>query len=275
MELQHREFELRLRDAERLRLYVQSGMAEREMQSASLKEVKLACRRLELETKESTERAARAEAERDATRHEAAMVKLEIEGAVNTRAQMESELTQVQRALAVAESSRLKAESEREDAQKALSLAGETCTKTEEENNRLTDERLSLILELGTIKDDFAALREKVVADREVMEAEFDASGDTLFNYGYGCCVFTHNICRSKPQIPDGMPDPSVPLTPEFFANPRCLPSTSSAAPAPDPIAVGREECPGNSPTVTGEEATLPMDPPASSDGEVKDAAAN
>ena len=52
------------------------------------------------------------------------------------------------------------------------------------------------------------------------MEAEFDSSGDALFNYGYGCYVFTHKICRSKPQIPDGMPDPSVPLTPEFFANP-------------------------------------------------------
>ena len=78
-------------------------------------------------------------------------------------------------------------------------MAGEACTKSEEENNSLTDERLSLILELGTIKDDFAALREKSVADREAMEAKFDASGDTLFNYGYGCYVFTHNICGSKP----------------------------------------------------------------------------
>ena len=114
---------------------------------------------------------------------------------------MESELAWVQRALAITESARLKAESEREVAQMALSLAGEACMKAEEENSHLTDERLSLILELGTIKDDFAALREKAVADREAMEAEFDASGDTLFNYGYGCCVFTHNICGSKPQI--------------------------------------------------------------------------
>ena len=95
MALQHHEFELRLRDAERLRLYVQSGMAEREMQSSSLKEAELACRRLELEAKESAERAARAEAERDAARHEAVMAKLEIEGAVNTRAQVDSELTRV------------------------------------------------------------------------------------------------------------------------------------------------------------------------------------
>ena len=99
---------------------------------------------------------------------------------------------------------------------------GEACTKAEEENNRLKDERLSLILELGTIKDDFATLREKAITDREAMEAEFDASSDTLFNYGYGCYVFTHNICESKPQIPDGMPDPLVPLTQRFFANPRC-----------------------------------------------------
>ena len=86
MALRHHEFELRLRDVERLRLYVQLGMAEREMQSASLKEVELACRRLELEAKESVERTARAEAERDAACHEAAMAKLEIEGVVNTRA---------------------------------------------------------------------------------------------------------------------------------------------------------------------------------------------
>ena len=84
MALQYHEFKLRLRDAERLRLYVQSRMAERETQSTSLKGVELTCRRLELETKESAERAAWAEAERDAARHEAAMTKLHIEGAVNT-----------------------------------------------------------------------------------------------------------------------------------------------------------------------------------------------
>ena len=182
----------------------------------------MTCRRLELELKESAERAAQAEAERDAARHEATMAKLQIEGAVNTRAQVESELSRVQRALTVVENPRLRVESEHGVAQEALAVAGEACRKAEEENSRLADERLALVMELGTIKDDFAAFREKVVADRETMEAEFDASGDTLFNYGYGYCVFTHNICGSKPQISDGMLDPSVPLTPEFFANPRC-----------------------------------------------------
>ena len=65
MALQHHEFELRLRDVERLWLFVQAGMAEREMQIASLKQAELACRLLELEARESAERAARAEAKRD------------------------------------------------------------------------------------------------------------------------------------------------------------------------------------------------------------------
>ena len=85
MALQHHEFELRLRDAERLRLYVQSSMAKREMQSASLKEAELTRRHLEMEARESAERATRAEAERDTTCHEAAMAKLETEGVVNAR----------------------------------------------------------------------------------------------------------------------------------------------------------------------------------------------
>ena len=59
-------------------------MAEWEKQSASLKEAELVCHRLELEAKESAERAARAEVERDAARHEAVMAKLQIEGAINT-----------------------------------------------------------------------------------------------------------------------------------------------------------------------------------------------
>ena len=90
-----------------------------------------------------------------------------------------------------------------------------------------------------------------------------------------GCCVFTHNICGSKPQIPDGMLDPSVSLNPEFFANPRCPPSISSAALVLDPAAVSKEECPENSPTAAGEEAILSMGPPASSDGRVEDAIVN
>ena len=263
MALQHHEFELRLRDAKRLRLFVQAGMAELEMQSASLKKAELACRRLEPEARESAERAARAEAERDAACHEVAMAKLEIEGAVNTRAQIESELARVQRALALLEEALRRAEFEHGAAQEALATLGEACKKVEEENGHLADEKLTLVIELGALKDDFTAFWEKVAADREAMEAEFDSSGDTLFNYGYGYCALTHNICGSKPQIPEGMLNPSVPLKVEFFANPRCPPGSSAAASDLAPIDASGEERSENSPVMAGEEAVLPTDLPA------------
>ena len=253
MALQHHEFKLRLREVERLRLFVQAGMAEWEMHNASLKKSELACRRLELEARESAERAARAEAERDTARHEAAMAKLVTEGTVNTRAQIESELPRVQSALVLAEEARWRAEFEHEAAQEALK-------KAEEENDLLADEKVALIIELGVLKDDFSAFRDKAAVDREVIEAEFDSCGDTLFNYGYDCCAFTYNICGSKPQIPDGMPNPSVPLTAEFFANPRCPPGPSAAASTLDPIAVGGEDRSENSLAAIDEEAVLPMD---------------
>ena len=159
MVLQHHEFELRPRDVERLRLFVQAGMAEREMQSASLKKAELACRRLKLEARESAERAAWAQFERDAACHETAMAKLETEGAVYTRAQIESELAQVQRALALVEEARRRAESEHGVAQEALAAAGEARKKAEEENGQLADEKLALVIELGALKDDFAVFR--------------------------------------------------------------------------------------------------------------------
>ena len=124
MALQHHEFELWLRDAERLLLFVQAGMAEREMHSASLKKVELACRRLELEARESAERATWAEVERDKARHEAVMAKLATKGAFNTRAQIDSELAWVQNALALVEEARRRAEFDHGAAQEALAVAG-------------------------------------------------------------------------------------------------------------------------------------------------------
>ena len=111
MALQHHEFQLRMRDAEKLWLYVQSGLLDQKILNASLKEAQLNYRRWELETKETVDRAAWAEAKRDATRHEEAMAWLETDEAGSARAQMESKLARVQRALTVSEGIRLKAES--------------------------------------------------------------------------------------------------------------------------------------------------------------------
>ena len=86
MSLQHCEFINRLRDAERLQLYVDSGLSARESLDASLKEAQLTIRILELETKEVADRAARVEIKRDASRHEVAMARLETEATRSARA---------------------------------------------------------------------------------------------------------------------------------------------------------------------------------------------
>ena len=114
-----------------------------------------------------------------------------------------------------------------------MAAAKEAGQKADEEICQLTDERLSLIIELGAGKEELAAFQAKAAVDRMAMEEEFDANSDVIFNYGYGCCAFAHDICGSKPMIPAGMPDTSEPLPLEFFVNPRCPPSASS-----DPSAV-------------------------------------
>ena len=72
-------------------------------------------------------------------------------------------------------------------------------------------------MELGAGKEELAAFQAKATVKRKVMEEEFDKSTDVIFNYGYGCCAFAHNICGSKPMIPAGMPDMSKPLLLKFF----------------------------------------------------------
>ena len=91
-----------------------------------------------------------------------------------------------------------------------MAAAKEACRKAEEEICRLTDKRLSLIMELEDGKEELVAFQAKATADRKAMEEEFDASSDVIFNYGYGCCTFAHDICGSKPMILAGMPDTPV-----------------------------------------------------------------
>ena len=81
---------------------------------ASLKEAQHSSRRWELEAKEVVERVVRAEVERDAARHEAAMARLEFEAMSGALAQVEAELARVQGVSASAEDARLKADFERD-----------------------------------------------------------------------------------------------------------------------------------------------------------------
>ena len=170
------------------------------------------------------------------------MARLEIDAAGSARVQVELELSRVQTALTTSEGDRLKAESELSSIQQALVVAKEACRRVEKENCRLTDEGLSLLVELGATKDDFVAFREKTFTERSALEAEFDLSNAVIFNYGYGCCAFTHDIRGSKPKIPPGMPDTSTPLTLEFFVNPRCPPGSLFALSTAEPVETAEED---------------------------------
>ena len=103
-----------------------------------------------------------------------------------------------------------------------MAAFGEAWRNAEEEANRLTYEQVFLLLEFGASEDELSAFLAEASKGKKALE--FDASFDVIFNYGYSCCSFAHNICGSKLGIPDGMSDTSKPLPPNFFINPRCPP---------------------------------------------------
>ena len=79
-----------------------------------------------------------------------------------------------------------------------------------------------------------SAYRVEASKEKKYLEEAFDAGFDVIFNYGYGCCALAHNICGIEPMIPDGMPDMSKPLPPEFFINPQCHQSDAPWVPTTD-----------------------------------------
>ena len=60
--------------------------------------------------------------------------------------------------------------------------------------------------------------------ENAALREAYEGGWDVIFNYGYGYCAFAHNICGSHPEVLNGMPNTSKPLSPEFFINPRCPP---------------------------------------------------
>ena len=73
------------------------------------------------------------------------------------------------------------------------------------------------------------------------MDEAYKEGFDVIFNYGYGCCAFAHNIYGSQPEVPNGMSDTSKPLSPEFFINPRCPPGAVPTDAAPMDVRPGEE----------------------------------
>ena len=95
----------------------------------------------------------------------------------------------------------------------AIEVAEEARSKTESEAIELEVDRTSLLLKLGTVKDEvFSPCKDK----------EYHKDLEVIFAYGYGCCIFKHNIYGDRPEVPQGMPDSADPLPLEFFDNPGC-----------------------------------------------------
>ena len=59
----------------------------------------------------------------------------------------------------------------------------------------------------------------EALKEKKALEEVYEEGFDVIFNYGYGCCAFAHNICGSQLEVPNEMPDTSKPLSPEFFIN--------------------------------------------------------
>ena len=78
------------------------------------------------------------------------------------------------------------------------------------------------------VMDEVSSLHSQADKDKEAMEEDYQKALKLIFTYGYGCCVFKHNICGDEPKVQDGMPDSFNPLPLEFFANPKCPPNLDS-----------------------------------------------
>ena len=144
------------------------------------------------------------EKERDEAKEEAQVTQLVVVAADDAKARAEDDLARVQEAPAVKEEAR---------------------RKVEAETSRLEVERTSLLLELEAAKNEVSSIHSHVGKDKGAMEEDHQKALELIFAYGYGCCVFKHNICEDQPEVLDCMPDSSDPLPPKFFANPRCHPT--------------------------------------------------
>ena len=58
------------------------------------------------------------------------------------------------------------------------------------------------------------SLQSQAGNDKEAMEEEYQKALEVIFAYGFGCCVFKHNICGDHPKVPKGMLDSANLLPP-------------------------------------------------------------
>ena len=61
------------------------------------------------------------------------------------------------------------------------------------------------------------------------MDKDCQRALEPSFTYGYGCCVFKHNIYRDQLEVLDCMPDSPNFHSPECLASLRCPPVSASS----------------------------------------------
>ena len=128
---QHREFQSRLDDAEKLRLYAQSAASHHQTLNASLTKAKSSSKHWEREAKDIAENVTRTKKERDDAKQEARAAQLVATTAGDAKARVEVDITKALNSLAAtkeggrrskAEITYLKAEFAHVEAERALLL---------------------------------------------------------------------------------------------------------------------------------------------------------
>ena len=116
---------------------------------------------------------------------------------------------------------KVQAEDELARVQGALAIAEEARRKVEAEVTCLEVEQTSLLLEVGATKDEVSSLQSQAGKDKAVMEEDYQKALELIFAYGYGCCMFKHNLCGDQQEVLDGMPASSRVLhEPQLPPNP-------------------------------------------------------
>ena len=113
----------------------------------------------------------------------------------------------------------------------ALAATKEDRQGLEDEVARLTVERMLLLLELETSRDEMSTLHSQAGKDKEAMVENYQKALEQIFTYGYERCVFKDSIRGDRPRISDGILDFADPLPLEFFVNIWCSPTPTAMKP--------------------------------------------
>ena len=142
---QHQELRRWLEDAKKLRLYAKAAASEHCALKESLGKAQSQSRFRERTAKEGSKKRKVAEKERDKAKEEAHIARLAAIAAGDSKEKIEGDLVRVKDALAAAE--------------EAKTLIEEARRKAKSKATRLEVDQTSLLLELGTVKDEVSSLQ--------------------------------------------------------------------------------------------------------------------